>query len=410
MTSHDEMPPAQDDVEAPPKKPSSWSIRVLALCLLLLAAGVTAFGIIGRNTSEATLAQWTDNQATQTVAVTHATTETKERVITLPGDIEAFYNAVLYARVPGYLKMWYKDIGAQVKAGDVLADISTPELDQQVDQARADLASAKADAALADLTARRWKALLKSNSVSQQTADEKSGDAVVKATVVNARTASLQRLLELESFKHIVAPFAGVVTARRTDIGALINAGGGGGPALFDVADIHAMRIYVRVPQALSSAVQNGTEATLQLPQYPGRIFTAKVVTSSNAVQTASRTVLVQLQADNPDGALLPGTFAQVSFKLPPASGVLQLPATALIFQAHGLQVATVGAGGRVAVHDIQVGRDLGTAVEVLSGITATDQVILSPPDTITAGQIVRVETAANTPKPIAQAQAEEAQ
>ncbi len=395
MTSHEEMPP---------KPPSKWGLRVLALCLLLVAGGVTVSGILGRNASEATLVQWTDDQATPTVAVTHATAETQTRMITLPGDIEAYYNAVLYARVPGYLKMWYKDIGAQVKAGDVLADISTPELDQQVDQARADLASAKADAALADLTARRWKALLASNAVSQQTSDEKAGDAVVKATAVTARTAALQRLLELEGFKHIVAPFAGVVTARRTDIGALINAGGGGGPALFDVADIHAVRIYVRVPQALSASVQNGTEATLSLPQYPGRVFTAAVVTSSNAVQTASRTVLVQLQADNPDGALLPGTFAQVSFKLPPAPGVLQLPATALIFQAHGLQVATVEAGGRVAVRDIQIGRDLGTAVEVLSGISATDQVILNPPDTITAGQIVQVGTAANTPKPVAEA------
>jgi RND family efflux transporter MFP subunit len=408
MTAHDEMQTAPKDVEAPPKKPSTWSIRVLALCLLLLAAGVTAFGIVARNASEATLAQWTDDQATPTVAVTHATVETQARVITLPGDIEAFYQAVLYARVPGYLKMWYKDIGAQVKAGDVLADISTPDLDQQVDQARADLASAKANAALAELTARRWKALLSSNAVSQQTTDEKAGDAVVKATMVNARAASLQRLMELEGFRHIVAPFAGVVTARRTDVGALINVGSGGGPALFDVADIHAMRIYVRVPQALSSAIQNGTEATLTLPQYPGRVFTAKVVTSSNAVQAASRTVLVQLQADNPDGALLPGTFAQVSFHLPPAAGVLQLPATALIFQAHGLQVATAEAGGRVALHDVEIGRDLGTAVEVLSGITAADLVILNPPDTITAGQTVRIETAAAPAKPAAQAEAEQ--
>ena len=399
------MTPTQsvpDDGEPPPKPPSKWGLRVLTLCLLLLAAGVTTFGILRRNGSEAALVTSTDAMATPTVAVIHASPETQAQVITLPGDIEAFYKAVLYARVPGYLKMWYKDIGAHVSAGDVLADISTPELDQQVDQARADLASAKADASLAQLTARRWKALLGSNAVSQQTADEKAGDAVVKATVVNAREASLQRLLELEGFKHIVAPFAGVVTARRTDVGALINAGGGG-PALFEVSDIHEMRVYVRVPQALSSAVQVGTEATMALPQYPGRVFKAKVVTSSNAVQAESRTVLVELQADNPDGVLLPGTFAQVTFRLPPTSGILQLPANALIFQSHGLQVAIVDAHGRVALHDVQIGRDLGTAVEVLSGVTTSDAVILSPPDTITAGETVQVEDGA---KPVAEAEA----
>ncbi len=394
--------PVPDDVEPPPKPPSKWGLRVLALCLLLLAAGVTVFGIMRRNGSEAALAKSTDAMATPTVAVTHASAETQAQVITLPGDIEAFYKAVLYARVPGYLKMWYKDIGAHVQAGEVLADISTPELDQQVDQARADLASAKADASLAQLTARRWKALLGSNAVSQQTADEKAGDAVVKGTVVNAREASLQRLLELEGFKHIVAPFAGVVTARRTDVGALINAGGSG-PALFEVSDIHEMRVYVRVPQALSAAVQVGAEATMALPQYPGRVFKAKVVTSSNAVQAESRTVLVELQADNPDGVLLPGTFAQVTFRLPPTSGILQLPANALIFQSHGLQVAIVDAHGRVALHDVQIGRDLGTAVEVLSGVTAADAVILSPPDTITAGETVVVEDGA---KPVAEAEA----
>jgi RND family efflux transporter MFP subunit len=320
--------------------------------------------------------------------------ETGVRHLILPGDVEAFYQTPIYARVSGYLKMWDKDIGAQVKAGDLLAVIETPDLDQQVMQAKASLASAQADLTLAEITARRWKALLASNSVSQQTADEKSGHALAAAGQVQAARANLDRLNALESFKRIVAPFDGVVTARRTDVGALINAGSGTGPELFAVADVHEMRIYVRVPQAQSASIQPGMQASLRLPQYPGRAIPATVVTTSGAVDMASRTMLVELRADNRDGSLLPGTYADVDFELRRDHGVLELPSSALIFQAAGLQVAVVDGRGKVALRDVKIGRDMGSKVEIVAGLAASDSVIDNPPDSLSPDETVRIADA----------------
>ena len=376
----------------PGPRRSRAGLKLAGLAALLVAAAVAGFGIWQRGHDERKLASWTDAQAVPTVAIVSPQPETKAQTLTLPGNVDAWYEAPIYARVPGYLKMWYKDIGAQVKAGDVLGTIDTPDLDQQFHQARANLASAEANLQLAEVTARRWKALLKSSSVSQQSVDEKTADAVALKAKVAASQANVDRLNALEGFKQLIAPFDGVVTARKTDIGDLINVGAGGERELFAVADIHAMRVYVRVPQAFSARISVGMKARLRLPQYPDRTFTATVLTTANAINPESRTVLVELVAENPDHTLWPGTFADVTFELPADTQVVEIPASALLFQSEGLQVAVLGPGDKVDIRPVRVGRNFGTMVEVLSGVSVTDKVIDSPPDSIVAGQLVRPE------------------
>jgi RND family efflux transporter MFP subunit len=286
--------------------------------------------------------------------------------------------------------MWYKDIGARVKAGEQLAVIDTPDLDQQLTQAKSDLASVQANATLADLTAKRWKSLLASQSVSQQTVDEKVGDAAAKNALVAASQANVDRLQALENFKYITAPFGGVVTARETDIGALINAGSGSGVELFKVADMHQMRVYVRVPQAFTAQLHPGLVADLKLAQYPHQVFKATLETTSNAISKESRTVLAELMADNGEGKLWPGTFAEVHFQLPPDADVYRIPTSALVFRQDGLEVATVGPGDKALLKSITPGRDLGTEIEVRSGLDPTDRVIDNPPDSLSVGDAVQ--------------------
>ncbi len=376
----------------PTPRRSHAGLKLVGILALIVAAGVAANGIWQRRESDHKLAEWTDAQAIPTVAIVSPQPETKMQPLVLPGDIDAWFEAPIYARVPGYLKMWYKDIGAKVKTGEVLADIDTPDLDQQLLQAKQDLAMAVANYKLADVTAKRWKALLSSSSVSRQSVDEKEADAVAQQAKVAAAQAAVGRLEAMETFKKIVAPFDGVVTARRTDVGALINVGSGSGPELFAVADLHQMRIYVKVPQSFSAQINVGQKASLSLPQYPNRTFPAAVLTTSNAINTQSRTVLVELVADNKEGLLWPGTFANVSFDLPADSQVLEIPASALLFQSEGLQVAVLGPDNKVTIKPVRVGRNFGTMVEILSGIEPTDKVIDSPPDSIIDGQVVHPE------------------
>jgi RND family efflux transporter MFP subunit len=375
----------------PRKRPRLLGFVLIAL--LLTAVGVAISGIMDRREQEAKLTVWTRAQAIPTVTVVTPKRGTKNQELVLPGDVEALYEAPIYARVPGYLKMWYKDIGAKVKAGERLAIIDTPDLDQQLEQAKSDLASVQANAAFADVTADRWKALLPSNSVSRQTVDEKVADARAKKAQVAASQANVDRLQALENFKYIVAPFDGVVTARETDIGALINVGSGAaaGVELFKVADIHQMRVYVRVPQAYAGQLVPGMEADLKLTQYPNQIFKARLDTTSNAIAKESRTVLVELMADNKAGKLWPGTFAEVHFQLPPQAEIYHIPTSALIFRQHGLQVATVGEGDKVQLKSINPGRDLGTEIEALSGLDPSDRVIDNPPDSISNGDVVKI-------------------
>ncbi len=370
----------------------------LAVVVLVLAACAAAWGIFTRHQSDTELAAWTGQQAVPTVSVAHPFHDDAPRKLVLPGDVEAFYEASIYARVSGYLAGWSQDIGARVRAGQVLATIDTPDLDQEFAQAQADLAAAQAQSTFAELTAKRWHALLASNSVSQQSADEKEGDATARRAEVNAQKAHVDRLRAMESFKKLTAPFDGVVTARNTDVGALINSGSSAAVPLFKVADMHEMRVYVRVPQAYASELAPGMQATLAEPQYAGRTFPATLVTTSQSVAAESRTVLVELMAPNPDRKLWAGTFAEVRFDVPGDGGVLRVPASALIFRAHGAQLATVNQQNRVVLKDVTIGRNLGTQIEIEDGISAADRVVTTPLDTIEDGDMVNVAAAQTVP------------
>jgi RND family efflux transporter MFP subunit len=368
-------------------------LRRVGLCTLIAAIVVAALGIFNRSRSDTELKQWTQAQAIPSVALVSPQRGVDGQELVLPGDVEANFQAPIHARVSGFLKMWYQDIGAHVKAGQLLAEIDTPDLDQQLLQAKADLASARANATLAELTANRWKSSIVAKAVSQQTIDEKVGDADARKAQAAAAEANVRRLSVLEDFKRIVAPFDGIVTARKTDIGALINATGDSGPELFSVADLHKMRIYVRVPQALSGALNPGMEAILKLPQFPDRSFTAKLATTSNSVDRESRSVLAEFLADNADGKLWPGTYAETHLQVPASPTMLRLPTSALLFRQDGLEVATLGKNNKVSLKKVTLDRDLGTEVEIQSGVGPTDRVIDSPPDSIAEGDTVQVET-----------------
>jgi RND family efflux transporter MFP subunit len=315
--------------------------------------------------------------------------------LTLPGTMEAWNAANIYARVPGYLKAWYRDIGAVVPAGAALGSIDTPELDQQILQARAGLASARAAAGLAADTAARWNDLLTTNSVSKQEAAEKNGDLAVKRAAVQSAQADLGRLLAQKALATIRAPFAGVVTTRSADIGDLVGPGASAQQPLFAIADEHRIRAYVSVPQSSSAAIKMGLGATLTVPEYPGRTFPASIVGDAGAIDARTGTLKVQLVADNPGGVLRPGGYAQVRFPTPGGGGV-QLPSSALIFRAAGTEVALIGPGTRVKLQHVTLGRDLGATVEVLSGLAGGTKVIDNPPDSIADGELVRVAASSN--------------
>ena len=354
------------------------------------AGGIVADGVIQRSHARQEVAAWTAQQLVPTVALAQIERGAATRPLTLPATIQPFYRASIYARVNGYLDHWTKDIGAPVKQGEVLATIDAPDLDQQLVQARASLASAKANSEIAVLTRDRNNQLVKQQYVAQQTADTSTADASAKKSLMDAGAANVRQLEVLESYKQLTAPFDGIVTARNTDIGALISPGTAGAP-LFEVSDLHRVRIYVRVPQALTAYVRKGQKATFDMPQYPDHPFEATVVTMSNALDASSRSMLVELQADNTEGKFYAGAYCQVHFELPRDPTMVRLPATALILADQGAQVALVGADGKVALKAVTLGRDFGDSVEVLAGVSPTDRVIDSPPETLQAGAPVRL-------------------
>jgi len=378
-----------------PRSITPRRLKIVAIVAIVIAIVVVAYGIASRAADESRLKQWTAAQAIPTVTVIQPSTSGAGESIVLPGRLEAFYRAPIYARVSGYLKIWYTDIGARVKTGQVLGVIETPDLDQQLEQAKADLATARANESLAETTAKRWQTMLKSDSVSQQATDEKNGDLAAKQTIVNAASANVERLQALEAFKRIVAPFDGVVTSRDTDVGALIDAGGGRGPQLFTVSDIHLLRVYVSVPQDVASSIQPGMTAQLIVPGHGDTKFTAKVDSTSGSVNAESGTLLVELSLDDSSGALMPGDFANVRFDLSADANFIRVPASALIFRSAGLQVATVDANSRARLQSITVKQDLGRWIEVASGVKAGDRIIDSPPDALSDGDEVHVADAA---------------
>jgi RND family efflux transporter MFP subunit len=375
------------------KTPSRRKLVLIGVIALVIAAAVAASGIVTRAKSSRDLAQWTSQQAVPTVALAPLKKGEQYQSLRLPGTIQAFRQAAIYARVSGYLKSWKLDIGAHVQPGQVLAEIDTPDLDQQLAQATATLASAQASAQLAAVTAQRANILVQRQIMSQQATDNATSDAAAKKAAADAAQANVRQLEAMESFKTIVAPFDGVVTARNTDIGALISAGGSSGQELFQVSDMDTVRIYVQVPQAFTAQLHPGLKATFDMPQFPGQHFDATLVTTANAVNTTSRSMLVELQADNSAGKFSPGTYCQVQFQLPGDPNMVQVPATALISGDHGTQVAVLADGDKVAMKPIEIGRDFGDSVEVVAGLVTSDRVIDSPPETLQAGDQVQLAT-----------------
>ncbi len=406
---HSAAPPAPDQ---DPSGPSPARLRRLGLIAAVVAVLVAIGGIALRWFEDRDVAQWTQAQATPTVNVVMPQQGVSGVQTVLPGDIQAWYEAPIYARVSGYIKKWYKDFGARVKKGDLLAEIDAPDLDAELAAADANLKAAEAQVKVreaemefARTTYERWrdspKGVVSDQEREAKKADFNTASARYNSAIADVRSdqGAVDRLRALEEFKRLTAPFDGIVTARNTDIGALINAGSGAGggsaPQLFKVADVHQMRVFVQVPQELSAQIHAGLSAHLQLPQFPDRTFAATVATTADAIDPASRTLLVELHAENPDGALKPGTYAEVHFDLPPQSNMVRIPASALIFRQHGLQVALVGKDDLVQLRPVKLGRNLGTDVEVLAGLTTQDRLIDSPPDSLADGDHVKVAPAA---------------
>ena len=374
---------------------SGRALRIAALVAGAIALVVVGSGIAARAATSRHLRQWTGANAEPVVSVTQPQPGDSSYALELPGRLEAYSRAPIYARVSGYLKDWKVDIGGRVRAGQMLGEIEAPDLDQQLSQAKADLMTAQANEALAKTTAERWQRLLKTDSVSVQEVDMKVGDFAAKDAIVKAASANVERLQVLEGFKRVVAPFDGIVTARDTDVGALINAGSGKGLELFVVSDIHRLRLYVNVPQNYVAQVTPGTKAQVTVPERPGQTFTATVETTSQSVDPSSGATLVQLGVDNQAGLLLPGAFANVHLDLPVAAADLSVPASALIFDHRGVRVATVGPDNRIEFKPIRIARDLGDVVQISSGLAANDRIVDSPPDGIGKGDQVRIAAAA---------------
>ncbi|HEX4105716.1 MAG TPA: efflux RND transporter periplasmic adaptor subunit [Rhizomicrobium sp.] len=359
--------------------------------VLCVAAVIAAGGIGLRLYNEHRAADWANDQDIRTVQLVKLS-KAQGGALILPGDVQPWINAPIYARVSGYLRKWYADIGTPVKAGQLLADLDTPDLDGQVAQGNADLNTAIANQKLSEVTAQRWDELLKQGAVARQDADSKDSDLAAKNAMVASAKANLDHLRAMESFKHLVAPFNGIVTSRAVDVGALVLVGTPGATPLFNVADETKLRIYVRVPQADASAVNRGTVATFTVPELPGHDFTAKLAASADAVVSSSGTQLLQFQVDNPQGLIRPGDYAEMRFAIPGAQGAVHVPATALMFRDQGMMVATVDPASRVRLKVVTIRRDLGTNVEVGSGLSPADRVIDNPPDALREGDVVKIQ------------------
>jgi RND family efflux transporter MFP subunit len=365
---------------------------------LLLVAAVAGWGIFARLSAAAALERSTAEQLIPVVSTVIAKSVAGDEDLALPGSVMPIVEAPIYARTSGYVKFWKTDIGAKVAKGDLLAELETPEVDQQLRQAEADSATAAANEALARNSAKRWQALLKTDSVSRQENDEKQADAAAKLAALNSAKANLDRLRELQSFKRVVAPFAGVVTARMTDVGALINSGAANGAALFRVADVSRVRIYVQVPENVAMMIHPGVKVELTLAVAPGRKFEAEVVHTADALDSASRSLQVEIQADNSRHEILTGGYAKVHFNLPLAAGKPRVPISSLIFRGSGAQLAVLDSTLHAHLVPITLGRDFGTQFEVAAGLKEGDQVILSPPDSLSDGDLVRLAAAKAAP------------
>lgn len=368
------------------------------LFLLFLVLGL--YTASQRRAESSVLAQQTQRSAVPRVAVIHAAVISTDAELVLPGTLNSYLQAPIYAQTSGYLKKWYTDIGSQVKEGQLLAEIDTPEVDEQLDQARANLGTAQANMKLSQITAERYEKLLKQGVVAQQDVDADEGDLAAKTAAVNSAAANVKRLEDMEAFKRVYAPFAGVITARNVDIGTLINPGGSGIKEMFDLAKTDPVRVYVSVPQVYAPSIHVGLKACVDVTEFPGRQFCGQTVRTADAIDPGTRTLLTEVDVPNPTGTLLQGDFGQVHFKANLAGQRLTLPINALLFRPEGTMAAVVGADSRLTLNKLTIGRDLGNIVEVIEGVTAQDAIVIDPEDSLEAGAKVEVATASQDSAP----------
>ena len=390
MSTEDRTREVAKDANSIPRFTASVFVAVL-----VAAAGVLAFAIHGgittRVAAESSLARSTEEAAVPVVNVIRPKDGAPLEELILPGNTQAFSDTPIFARTSGYLRRWYFDIGAHVKRGDLLAEIETPEIDKQLQQARADLETAQANHHLAETTAARWQFLLQSDSVSRQETDEKIADLSARKATADSNASNVRRLEDLQSFQKIYAPFDGVLTARNTDVGALIDAGANSpGKELFHLAAIDTLRVFVAIPEVYSRAARPGAIASLTLDEFPGRSFQGTLARTSNSIDQASHTLLTEVDVQNPDGQLLPGAYVSVHFKLPQTVRSVVVPSNTLLFRSEGLRVALVR-DGRMRLAPVKIGRDYGSTVEVISGLQASDAIVLDPADSLVSGAPVRI-------------------
>lgn len=396
--SRHQPPTIQRAPDIPPAPPRKALMIVGVILLVLLVAG--ALTLISRESHERALAKETERESIPTVAVVHPVAESPDVELILPGTLQAFEESPIYARTNGYLVRWYRDIGSRVKEGDLLATIDTPEVDQELNQTRAARQQIVAQLELAKISAERWENLRKSDSVSAQEADtQTSGYRQAQANLA-AADANVRRLEQLESFKRVYAPFTGVITRRNVDPGALINAGAGAtGRELFDIARVNPLRVFTSVPQAYAPYIKVASEATITLQEFPGQKFKAKIARTAEAIDPNTRTLLTEVDVPNKDQRLLPGSFGEVHFAVGSNVNKVTVPVNAMLFRSQGAQVAVVGPDNTVQLQPINIGKDYGTTLEILGGVTTQDRVIINPPDSLEQGQRVNIARAPTNPQ-----------
>jgi len=382
-----------EETQTPRRKTRLFFFLFVVVVVLVVTGAIT---LLQRRAQYEALAKNTEEIAIPTVAVIHPSLESSDEDLVLPGTLQAYVESPIYARTSGYLKKWYHDIGTRVREGELLADIETPEVDQALSQAKADLATAQANASLSQITAARYEELIKTDGVSKQEVDNATGDLAAKKAIVASAEANVRRLEQLESFKHIYAPFSGVITRRNVDIGNLINAGNtGASQLLFSLSQTDPIRVYVSVPEQDAPAIRSGLGAYLELTQYPGKRFLGKVARTAEAIDPSTRTLLTEVDVPNHAGELLPGGYAQVHLQVNVAAARLQVPTNALLFRSEGLRAVIVDGNHKIHLRALTIGRDYGTSLEVLQGLSAEDWIVLNPPDSIAEGESVKVKEVA---------------
>jgi membrane fusion protein, multidrug efflux system len=393
MDTEVEIPEVRNQAVVPapaPKKRHGYVIAA-AIAIVFLVAAIVGLG--SRLSEKRALAKETEELAVPNVAVIHPKVEPPQQKLVLPSTLQAYIESPIYARTNGYLLKWYKDIGSRVQKGERLADIETPEVDQELQQARAARDQASAQLEIAKVSAKRWENLQKMDAVAQQETDERTNTFTQAQANLAAANANVRRLEELESFKHVDAPFSGVITRRNVDIGALINAGNTGtNQQLFNIARVDPIRVYVSVPENYAESARPGVRAEIEVTSVNGQRFSGNVVRNAEAIDPATRTLLTEIDVPNPKGQLLPGAYAQVHFDLKVQAIRFSLPINALLFRAEGTRAAVVETNGKVRLQPVTIGRDYGTTVEILAGLQASDSVILNPSDSIEEGQHVAVK------------------